>query len=203
MQLEADIANLREISELQEARCIELNAMLGDRDQTLEISQVRTLYRTAVYFTSSYFRVHSQPHYLPDSLALILFLLPFPYMLVLYHLHCLHQDCHLDHCVTHHLLQSSPFFFDTLILDVTQDESRFLRDVLSKVGEKDEATNRHLQDVKESNSSLSESLHRATLDLQVVLRYFIAVTTFPSFLLFSPLYLFTLYFAPRIIASLF
>lgn len=51
MQLEADIANLREISELQEARCIELNAMLGDRDQTLEISQVRSLHCTVLYAT--------------------------------------------------------------------------------------------------------------------------------------------------------
>jgi hypothetical protein len=49
MQLEADIANLREISELQEARCIELNAMLGDRDQTLEISQVRAFYCAVLY----------------------------------------------------------------------------------------------------------------------------------------------------------
>ena len=52
MQLEADIANLREISELQEARCIELNAMLGDRDQTLEISQVSTLKCTVMYRTA-------------------------------------------------------------------------------------------------------------------------------------------------------
>jgi hypothetical protein len=49
MQLEADIANLREISELQEARCIELNAMLGDRDQTLEISQVRAFFCAVLY----------------------------------------------------------------------------------------------------------------------------------------------------------
>ena len=39
-QLEADIFNLREISTLQEARCSELNALLVDRDQTLEIAQV-------------------------------------------------------------------------------------------------------------------------------------------------------------------
>lgn len=73
LQLEADIANLREISELQEARCIELNAMLGDRDQTLEISQVRTLYRTAVYFTSLHFNIHSQPHYFTYSFCLSTF----------------------------------------------------------------------------------------------------------------------------------
>lgn len=80
-----------------------------------------------------------------------------------------------------------PSFLPSFILYVTQDESRFLRDVLSKVSEKDEATNRHLQDVKESNSNLSESLHRATLDLQVVQRYFIAVTTYPSPLFSSTL----------------
>ena len=49
----------------------------------------------------------------------------------------------------------------------TQDEARFLRDVLSKVSEKDDATNRHLQEAKESNLNLSESLHRATLEFQV------------------------------------
>lgn len=57
MQLEADIANLREISELQEARCIELNAMLGDRDQTLEISQVREVHCTAQYCTDLFHAV--------------------------------------------------------------------------------------------------------------------------------------------------
>jgi hypothetical protein len=61
MQLEADIANLREISELQEARCIELNAMLGDRDQTLEISQVCALYSTLLYFTRLYISDSPQP----------------------------------------------------------------------------------------------------------------------------------------------
>lgn len=60
MQLEADIANLREISELQEARCIELNAMLGDRDQTLEISQVRTLHCTVL--SSFQFHISDPPH---------------------------------------------------------------------------------------------------------------------------------------------
>lgn len=40
--------------------------------------------------------------------------------------------------------------------------------------------------MKESNLNLSESLHRATLDLQVVLRYFIAYLPSPP--LSSPLF---------------
>lgn len=117
LQLEADIANLREISELQEARCIELNAMLGDRDQTLEISQVRTLYRTAVYFTSLYFNIYSQPHYFTDSFCLSSFS-SFSSSFCTFSHHVLyHQyDCYPDHCLTHNFLPSSPLSFFLLFI---------------------------------------------------------------------------------------
>jgi hypothetical protein len=66
------------------------------------------------------------------------------------------------------LLSPFPSLTLSLLTSSTQDESRFLRDVLSKVSEKDDATNRHLQEAKENNLNLSESLHRATLELQVL-----------------------------------